>query len=47
MTRPLAPAALDGSDPDGYLIEVGQTTNPERDWTPPGWLLDTPAEESA
>lgn len=20
-------------DPDGYLIEVGQTTNPERDWS--------------
>ena len=23
-------------DPDGYLIEVGQTTNPSGDWTP--WL---------
>ena len=23
-------------DPDGYLIEVGQTTDPERDWSP--WL---------
>jgi catechol 2,3-dioxygenase-like lactoylglutathione lyase family enzyme len=24
-------------DPDGHLIEVGQTTNPG-DWTPPQWL---------
>jgi Glyoxalase/Bleomycin resistance protein/Dioxygenase superfamily len=24
-------------DPDGYLIEVGQTTDPG-DWTPPQWL---------
>lgn len=23
-------------DPDGYLIEVGQTTDPEKDWSP--WL---------
>jgi catechol 2,3-dioxygenase-like lactoylglutathione lyase family enzyme len=23
-------------DPDGYLIEVGQTTNPQGDWSP--WL---------
>jgi predicted enzyme related to lactoylglutathione lyase len=23
-------------DPDGYLIEVGQTTNPRGDWSP--WL---------
>ena len=33
-------------DPDGYLIEVGQTTDPEGDWTPPQWLSNTPAEES-
>ncbi len=25
-------------DPDGYLIEVGQTTDPDGDWTPPHWL---------
>jgi catechol 2,3-dioxygenase-like lactoylglutathione lyase family enzyme len=25
-------------DPDGHLIEVGQTTDPEGDWTPPQWL---------
>ncbi|HTZ64977.1 MAG TPA: VOC family protein [Solirubrobacteraceae bacterium] len=25
-------------DPDGYLIEVGQTTDPEGDWAPAGWL---------
>jgi hypothetical protein len=24
-------------DPDGHLIEVGQTTDPEGDWTPPWW----------
>ena len=34
-------------DPDSHLIEVGQTTNPEGDWTPTPWLPDTPAEQSA
>jgi catechol 2,3-dioxygenase-like lactoylglutathione lyase family enzyme len=24
-------------DPDGYLIEVGQTTDPSGDWVPPRW----------
>jgi catechol 2,3-dioxygenase-like lactoylglutathione lyase family enzyme len=24
-------------DPDGHLIEVGQTTDPQGDWTPPQW----------
>src|SRR6201994_1595689 len=24
-------------DPDGYLIEVGQTTDPQGDWTPARW----------
>jgi catechol 2,3-dioxygenase-like lactoylglutathione lyase family enzyme len=24
-------------DPDGHLIEVGQTTDPEGDWLPPQW----------
>ena len=33
-------------DPDGHLIEVGQTTDPEGDWTPPQWLSSTSAEES-
>jgi catechol 2,3-dioxygenase-like lactoylglutathione lyase family enzyme len=33
-------------DPDGYLIEVGQTTDPEGDWAPAHWLSSTPAEES-
>jgi catechol 2,3-dioxygenase-like lactoylglutathione lyase family enzyme len=28
-------------DPDGHLIEVGQTTDPEGDWTPPQWLSNT------
>jgi hypothetical protein len=24
-------------DPDGYLIEVGQTTDPQGDWSPTHW----------
>jgi catechol 2,3-dioxygenase-like lactoylglutathione lyase family enzyme len=24
-------------DPDGHLIEVGQTTDPQRDWSPAHW----------
>src|SRR6202161_3766111 len=28
-------------DPDGHLIEVGQTTDPDGDWTPPQWLSST------
>jgi catechol 2,3-dioxygenase-like lactoylglutathione lyase family enzyme len=24
-------------DPDGYLIEVGQTTDPQGDWSPTNW----------
>ena len=27
-------------DPDGYIIEVGQTTDPQGDWLPPGWQTD-------
>ncbi len=27
-------------DPDGHLIEVGQTTDREGDWTPPHWRSD-------
>ena len=33
-------------DPDGHLIEVGQTTDPDGDWTPAHWASSTPAEES-
>ena len=33
-------------DPDGHLIEVGQTTDPEGDWAPAQWLSSTSAEES-
>jgi catechol 2,3-dioxygenase-like lactoylglutathione lyase family enzyme len=33
-------------DPDGYLIEVGQTTDPDGDWSPAHWLPSTSAEES-
>jgi predicted enzyme related to lactoylglutathione lyase len=25
-------------DPDGYIIEVGQTTDPQGDWWPADWL---------
>jgi catechol 2,3-dioxygenase-like lactoylglutathione lyase family enzyme len=32
-------------DPDGHLIEVGQTTDPEGDWSRPGWLSGA-AEQS-
>ena len=31
-------------DPDGHLIEVGQTTDPEGDWSPVRWASSTPAE---
>ena len=33
-------------DPDGHIIEVGQTTDPEGDWTPDHWPSSTSAEES-
>ena len=33
-------------DPDGHLIEVGQTTDPEGDWSPAHWPASTPAQES-
>ena len=33
-------------DPDGYLIEVGQTTDPEGDWVPGHWPSGTPAQGS-
>ena len=32
-------------DPDGHLIEVGQTTDPERDWSPASWSSATSADE--
>ncbi len=34
-------------DPDGHLIEVGQTTDPDGDWTPPQWLSSVPGRESS
>jgi catechol 2,3-dioxygenase-like lactoylglutathione lyase family enzyme len=30
-------------DPDGHLIEVGQATDPDGDWSPDQWPSDTPA----
>jgi len=33
-------------DPDGHLIEVGQTTDPEGDWSPAHWPSGTPGGES-
>ena len=33
-------------DPDSHLIEVGQTTDPQGDWSPAHWPSSTPAEES-
>jgi catechol 2,3-dioxygenase-like lactoylglutathione lyase family enzyme len=32
-------------DPDGYLIEVGQTTDPKRDWSPARWSSSTPGHQ--
>ena len=32
-------------DPDGHLIEVGQTTDPEGDWVPAHWPAGTLAAE--
>jgi catechol 2,3-dioxygenase-like lactoylglutathione lyase family enzyme len=31
-------------DPDGHLIEVGQTTDPDGDWTPAQWASSASAE---
>ena len=33
-------------DPDGHLIEVGQTTDPDGDWTPAHWPSSTAAAGS-
>ena len=33
-------------DPDGHLIEVGQTTDPTGDWVPADWPSSAPAEET-
>ena len=33
-------------DPDGHLIEVGQTTDPEGDWSPAHWPSSTSGGES-
>jgi catechol 2,3-dioxygenase-like lactoylglutathione lyase family enzyme len=32
-------------DPDGHLIEVGQTTDPQGDWVPDHWPSSTPVDE--
>jgi catechol 2,3-dioxygenase-like lactoylglutathione lyase family enzyme len=31
---------------NSFLIELGQTTDPEGDWLPAGWSSSTPVEES-
>ena len=33
-------------EPDGHLIEVGQTTDPAGDWAPAHWPSSTPADGS-
>ena len=33
-------------DPDGYIIEVGQTTDPLGDWWPAGWPPIDPGAQS-
>ena len=32
-------------DPDGHLIEIGQTTDPDGDWSPPYWQSSGPSEQ--
>jgi catechol 2,3-dioxygenase-like lactoylglutathione lyase family enzyme len=34
-------------DPDGHIIEVGQTTDPQGDWYPAGWPPITARRQSA
>jgi hypothetical protein len=34
-------------DPDGYIIEVGQTTDPQGDWLPADWSSISPGGPSA
>jgi hypothetical protein len=33
-------------DPDGYIIEVGQTTDPNGDWAPAHWASSPPVGEA-
>jgi catechol 2,3-dioxygenase-like lactoylglutathione lyase family enzyme len=33
-------------DPDGYIIEVGQTTDPQGDWWPADWSSINPGGQS-
>jgi predicted enzyme related to lactoylglutathione lyase len=33
-------------DPDGYIIEVGQTTDPQGDWWPSDWPRPSPGGQS-
>ena len=33
-------------DPDGYIIEVGQTTDPQGDWLPVDWPVIDPGGQS-
>src|SRR3974390_3043845 len=33
-------------DPDGYIIEVGQTTDPQGDWLPAEWSQINPGGQS-
>jgi catechol 2,3-dioxygenase-like lactoylglutathione lyase family enzyme len=33
-------------DPDGYIIEVGQTTDPKGDWLPADWSPISPGGQS-
>jgi catechol 2,3-dioxygenase-like lactoylglutathione lyase family enzyme len=33
-------------DPDGHLIEVGQTTDPDGDWDPAHWTSNPSTQES-
>jgi catechol 2,3-dioxygenase-like lactoylglutathione lyase family enzyme len=33
-------------DPDGYIIELGQTTNAQGDWLPAGWPSTSPGGQA-
>ena len=37
---PVRDPAATSENPDGYIIEVGQTTDPHGDWWPADWPLD-------
>jgi hypothetical protein len=43
LVEPIKPEHL---SPDGYIIEVGQKTNPQGDWRPADWPPINPGGQS-